>query len=507
VGKEGKGRIMPELSRRRLLAVTLAAAGALLAACTGAQYAPTATPAAAPKPTEPPKPAAAAPTAAPTTAPAAAATAPTTAPAAAAKPAEKPAEAAPAAAKPSAAPVTITFMSWSAADSLGRKIDNGLTEEYMKANPGVTIKTEDVPFNDYMKKLQTMFAADIGPDVLWDSIWRQPKFVQAGAVIALDDLVKGDNTIPKYTPAALDMGKYKGKLYGLPLGASTWVVHYNSTLFAEAGLKNPGELKAANQWSWDALKDAALKIGKREGDRLVTQGYMTDRQAYTWMNYAFNNGAQYVDKAGVKFQVDSKESVEALQWLADFILTHKVSPTLTDQQGGDYVPRFSTGKLALMTTWAGSAIDVKKVIGDKAQFDIIELPVSKSGRESGGYWHANLINVNSKTKSREHAWGMGKLAASAKAEITRIESGQLNTPLIDDPALIETYKKTTPVKNGLVVIDLLKTPVPLPYNESWEEQRFRIVEPYMAEVYDGKKKVADTIGEINKQLNELSPKE
>ncbi|HEY3111490.1 MAG TPA: sugar ABC transporter substrate-binding protein, partial [Chloroflexota bacterium] len=467
----------PVLSRRLVLTGAGAAAAALLAACTGAQYAatPTTAPAA--------KPAAAAPTPAAAGAPTqAAAGAPTQAPAAA--------TAAPAArAATSGGPVSITFMSWSAADSLGRKIDVALTDEYMKANPGVTVKTEDVPFNDYMKKLQTMFAADIGPDVLWDSIWRQPRFVQAGAVIALDDLVKGDSGVPKYTPTALEMGKYKGKLYGLPLGASTWVVHYNSTLFAEAGLKNPGELKAANQWSWDALKDAALKIGKREGDRLVTQGYMTDRQAYTWMNYAFNNGAQYVDKAGVKFQVDSKESVEALQWLADFILTHKVSPTLTDQQGGDYVPRFSTGKLALMTTWAGSAIDVKKVIGDKFQFDIIELPVSKSGRESGGYWHANLINVNSKTKSREHAWGMGKLAASAKAEITRIESGQLNTPLIDDPALIETYKKTTPVKTGLVVIDLLKAPVPLPYNESWEEQRFRIVEPYMAEVYDGKKKV------------------
>src|SRR5437899_6437191 len=61
-------------------------------------------------------------------------------------------------------------------------------------SPGVTIKTEDVPFNDYMKKLQTMFAADIGPDVLWDSIWRQPKFVQANAVIGLDDLRSEEHT-------------------------------------------------------------------------------------------------------------------------------------------------------------------------------------------------------------------------------------------------------------------------------------------------------------------------
>jgi hypothetical protein len=89
----------------------------------------------------------------------------------------------------------------------------------------------------------------------------------------------------------------------------------------------------------------------------------------------------------------------------------------------------------------------------------------------------------------------------------RIEAGQLNTPVIDDPALIETYKKTTPVKNGLIVIDLLKTPVPLPYNENWEEQRFTVVEPYMAEVYDSKKKIPETVADVNKKLNELSPKE
>jgi multiple sugar transport system substrate-binding protein len=397
-------------------------------------------------------------------------------------------------------------MSWSAADSLSRKIDVQLADDYAKQHPGLTIKTDDVPFNDYMKKLQTMFAADIGPDVLWDSIWRQPTFVKSNSVISLDDLAKGDATLPKYTPTALEMGKYQGKLYGLPSAASTWVLHYNIQLFQEAGLKNPGELKAAGQWSWDSLKDAALKIGKREGDRLVTQGYMTDRQVYTWINYATNNGAQWVSKDGTKFAMDSKESVEALQWLADFILTSKVSPNLTDQQGGDYVPRFSTGKLAMMTTWAGSAIDVKNVVKDKFQFDMIEIPLSKNGKESAGYWHANLLNVNTKTKARDLAWGLAKVAAGAPAEITRIKAGQLNTPVIDDPQLINTYKETTPVKNGLVVIDLLKTPAPLPYNESWEEQRFKLVEPYMAEVYDGKKKIADTIADINKQVNDLSPK-
>src|SRR5260370_27455205 len=117
---------------------------------------------------------------------------------------------------PSTEPVSLTFMSWSAAGSSGRKVDMDLSDEYMKANPNVTIKTEDVPFNDYMKKLQTMFAADIGPDVLWHSIWRQPNFAPANVIIPLDDPAKNEPPHPKYAPTALQMAKTKGVLYGLP---------------------------------------------------------------------------------------------------------------------------------------------------------------------------------------------------------------------------------------------------------------------------------------------------
>src|SRR5262249_17159296 len=141
--------------------------------------------------------------------------------------------------------------------------------------------------------------------------------------------------------------------------------------FKQAGLKTPAELKAAGDWTWQRLQEAALTIGKREGDHLLTQGFMTDRQVYSWMAFAFNNNGTFVADDRATFSVDARPNIEALQFLADFILKSKVSSTLTDQQGGDYVPRFSTGKLAMMLTWAGTAGDVLAVVGDKFKFDLL----------------------------------------------------------------------------------------------------------------------------------------
>lgn len=407
-------------------------------------------------------------------------------------------------AAPSGASAAINVLTWAPANDVGRNADQKYLDSYVASNHlNLTVKTQDVPFGTYMQKLQTMFAANVAPDVLWNSIWRTGPFIEANKVVSLDDFIKSDASLPKYRPVAFNDGKYGGKQFGLPTAASTWVCYFNATLFQQAGLKTPLELETANNWNWDQAVTAAEKITQSSGGRVSQFGWMTDTQFYTWATYAYANGGEILSQDHSKFLVDSKQTTDALQWLGDMIVSRKVSPSVSDQQQEGYVPRFASGKLGMMNDWAGDAINIHNAMQGKFDWDIIAAPWTA---KEVGYWHANLIEINAATKAKDSAWTICAQLASTGIEKNRLEAGIPNTPVIDDPDLIALYTKTMPMKNSKVIIDLLDKAIPLPYNDNWEEQRFKVIEPFMQEVFNGQVKAADKIAEIQTKLQSMLPK-
>jgi len=466
--------MIARLSRRGFLGIG-AATGftALLAACS---QSPAATPTTAPASSTAPKPTSAA--------------ASTSAPAATAA--------------PSGTNTTLNVLTWAPANDVGRNADQKYLDSYIAANHlNITVKSQDVPFGTYMQKLQTMFAGNVAPDVLWMSIWRTGPFIEANKLIALDDFMKTEKSMPKYRPTAFNDGKFGGKQYGLPTAASTWVLYFNTTLFQQAGLKTPLELEAANNWNWDQAVTAAEKITQSTGGRTSQFGWMTDTQFYTWATYAYVNGGEFLSQDHTKFLLSSKQSTDALQWLGDMIVSRKVSPSVSDQQQEGYVPRFASGKLGMMNDWAGDGINIHNAMQGKFEWDIIAAPWTA---KEMGYWHPNLIEINAATKAKDSAWTICAQLASTEIEKNRLQAGIPNTPVIDDEALIALYTKTMPMKNSKVIIDLLDKAIPLPYNDNWEEQRFKVIEPFMQEVFNGQIKAADKIGEVQTKLESMLPK-
>jgi multiple sugar transport system substrate-binding protein len=429
------------------------------------------------------------------------AAAPTAAPTAAAAATQAPTPAA--ASAPTSSGATINVLSWAPANDVGRNADQKFLDAYVAAKQlNLTIKTQDVPFGTYMQKLQTMFAGNVAPDVLWLSIWRTGPFVETGKVLSLDDYMKTAKDLPKYKPVAFNDGKFGGKQYGLPTAASTWVLYYNASLFQQAGLKTPLELQAANNWNWDQAVAAAEKITQSTGGRISQFGWMTDAQFYTWATYAYANGGEILSQDHKKFLISSKETTDALQWLGDMIVSRKVSPSVSDQQQEGYVPRFASGKLGMMNDWAGDSINIHKAMQGSFEWDIIAAPWTA---KQNGYWHANMIEINAATQAKDNAWLICSQLASAEIEKNRLQAGIPNTPVIDDESLISLYTKTLPIKNSQVIIDLLDKAIPLPYNDNWEAQRFQVIEPFMQKVFNGQAKAADEIGQIESKLNGMLP--
>ncbi len=136
-----------------------------------------------------------------------------------------------------------------------RKNGQGLVEqmiidEYMKANPNVTIQVEALDEEAYKTKFKA-YAMDGMPDVV--SIWGQPSFL--GEVLdagVLAELNQADYANYGFVPGSLNGFMKDGKLYGLPRNTDIMGFYYNKKMFDDHGWKVPT--------TYDELLDLTKKI-------------------------------------------------------------------------------------------------------------------------------------------------------------------------------------------------------------------------------------------------------
>lgn len=123
-----------------------------------------------------------------------------------------------------------------------RKNGQGLVEqmvidEYMAANPNVTIEVEALDEEAYKTKFKA-YAMDGMPDVV--SIWGQPSFldevIDAGVLEALNEADYADYG---FLDGSFEGFKKDGKLYGLPRNTDVAVFFYNQKMFEDNGWAVP----------------------------------------------------------------------------------------------------------------------------------------------------------------------------------------------------------------------------------------------------------------------------
>lgn len=134
------------------------------------------------------------------------------------------------------------------------------------------------------------------------------------AVIPLDDMcrqagIKRDDYIRAYW----DIGVVRGHVYALPSTPATTALHYNRTMFREAGLdpdKPPKDIQELN--------DMADKLTKKDSNgHMVRTGFLTTEPG--WWNWAWGPffGGKLWDGNG-KITINSPENVAAYTWVQRF---------------------------------------------------------------------------------------------------------------------------------------------------------------------------------------------
>jgi multiple sugar transport system substrate-binding protein len=123
-------------------------------------------------------------------------------------------------------------------------------------HPDVHVTGETLGFNDYFTKLTTQIAGGNMPDVIQMGYGVMLEYVDKGTLKPLDDAAAaGKIDLSKIDPSGLAAGTFRGKLYGLTIGANAMAAMYNKRIFEAAKIDVDPIV-----WTYDDIKAIGVKI-------------------------------------------------------------------------------------------------------------------------------------------------------------------------------------------------------------------------------------------------------
>ncbi|MGY3466285.1 hypothetical protein ACVW0I_003156 [Bradyrhizobium sp. LM6.11] len=167
---------------------------------------------------------------------------------------------------PAMAETTLTIATVNNGDMIRMQ---GLTAEFTKKNPDITVKWVTLEENVLRQRVTTDIATKGGQfDVLTIGTYEVPIWAKKGWLVPLANL-GADYDVADLLPKIKDAVSVDGKLYAAPFYGESSMVMYRTDLFDKAGLKMP------EKPTWDFVIDAAKKLTDKSGG---VYGHLPARQ-------------------------------------------------------------------------------------------------------------------------------------------------------------------------------------------------------------------------------------
>jgi multiple sugar transport system substrate-binding protein len=270
------------------------------------------------------------------------------------------------------------------------------------ANQDILVQLEAVAGSDYYARLLTQVAAGAAPDIMQIGDDAVPQFVDAGAIVALDDYIASSDGLDLgiYLPNLVDPGKYNGTQYMLPKDFSPLAVYYNKKLFDQYEIDYPQD-----GWTWEQFLETAqaLTIDENNDGEPEVWGVQLPANWTTGFEYWVSAaGGSLISEDGKSFvgYMDSPEVQKAVQFFSDLYGKHKVAPPPADfSQWAGGNTEFENGKAAmrLFGRWPQAGY----LTNPNLDLGIVGPPVGDE-RANVLFWGG--FGISSTAKNPEAAW-------------------------------------------------------------------------------------------------------
>lgn len=271
-------------------------------------------------------------------------------------------------------------------------VDRRIFEKY----PWLRVEHEARPPGDYIDAVVTRAAAGQMPDMIYAQGTQIQAFIRQGLVRALDPYLARakEFDIADFPPVAMKLYTGPdGKIYGIPYDHGPLLIWYNRDIFDKEGVPYP-----TPSWTFDDWLAAAKRLTRPADGQWGAVSFIPGGGWTMHGSYMLPFGGSFLNEQETETQIDSRESIQALEWWVAARMSHRVIPMDADLQGvtGGQYGLFRAGRAGM---FAGGPWNTRELVSDKVQFrfDIADWPRGPRGR-----WSASMGSAYPMTRDTRY---------------------------------------------------------------------------------------------------------
>lgn len=345
----------------------------------------------------------------------------------------------------------------------------GVIQPFEEQHSDVKVDFQEIPWEGYYEKYQTLSAAGQAPDIAFVSAAWIQDFARLGIALNLDPFIEktgafGPEDADTYFLKTLDGLRYpgtSGSLYAIPYEWVTIVFYYNKDIFDAAGEAYP-----TNDWSYDQVREAGIRLTKRTGDQVEQFGFMSNWDYSVLDSSLYANGGAILNEEYTESVFDSPQNIETVQWWTDLIQKDGIAPLPADFAEAGMSAFFASGRVAMAVLGVWGVQDLREQA--KFNWDITMLPKGKE-TQTAVQW-PNQLAINAKTAHPDESFNFAMFAIRPDRPANTVGIGKV--PVIKDLAYSDLWLETDKMpSNKKAILDTGDVAVPLQMGFRWTEWR------------------------------------
>jgi multiple sugar transport system substrate-binding protein len=287
------------------------------------------------------------------------------------------------------------------------------------------ITVEYLSVSNVDRKTLVATAGGDPPDVGGVWLYNVFSFADRNALTPLDDFIRAEGYtveqwLDRYAPIYASMCQYRGRVWALPSTPSTTALHWNKTLFREAGLDPDRPPRTVEEL--DAMSDKLVKRDPKTGE-IIQLGFLPQEPG--WFAWAFPKwfGGDYIVNDEIVIG-KLPANLEAYRWTEGYTRRYGLEAIKSFTAGfGNFASpqnAFMAGKVAMVFqgVWLNNYL---KQFAPGMDYGVAPFPATKPGLENFTVADSDILVIPRGAKHPREAWEFIKFVSSINPQASRFE--------------------------------------------------------------------------------------